>query len=515
MGPSDAGYESQCGVLGTITTKAELYSTFVDVFDHSKGFFKGTFGDFIPVRGARWFSSWVNYLSLWRWADVLDDQTRSMTAYVIVQNNQPGMRMYALVKFAFTSSINGKFEAEKTVSQMLIPQYIYGENFGGEGAYTSEHTRVYPLEILCLVIISLYTLKEVFDIGQMLHDAFFSNQKLGHLISELLKNLLDDITLVVCWTIIALRYTFVLDVADLHMKFGHMKARDINLSEIIDDVEESLAARQRWFNLWIVLLIVLVVQLFRHFSFDPRMKVVTDTIISSSEKLMPVLVVFLSVLSVYCAFGMLLFGEQVAQFKDLGSSVQSCLLILLGDWDLQELFDAHPSGASFFFWSFIVLMMLLVLNMVLAVVFTCYDGISESLQEATASGAVMPMSELLVEAFCPFFFKKEALKLTQEVEGALIQAVTGEDDKQIDIDYANEEPVSGHDLEKQLTRAANATSAAKAAAASVSASLRKRKVKRNPTKEDETETSGGVADALSSAAREVPGPTLVTLTADC
>jgi hypothetical protein len=125
------------------------------------------------------------------------------------------------------------------------------------------------------------------------------------------------------------------------------------------------------------------------------------------------------------------------------------------------------------------------------------------------------MSELLVEAFCPFFFKKEALKLTQEVEGALIQAVTGEDDKQIDIDYANEEPVSGHDLEKQLTRAANATSAAKAAAASVSASLRKRKVKRNPTKEDETETSGGVADALSSAAREVPGPTLVTLTADC
>jgi hypothetical protein len=59
---------------------------------------------------------------------------------------------------------------------------------------------------------------------------------------------------------------------------------------------------------------------------------------------------------------MLLFGEQVAQFKDLGSSVQSCLLILLGDWDLQELFDAHPSGASFFFWSFIVLMMLLVLN---------------------------------------------------------------------------------------------------------------------------------------------------------
>jgi hypothetical protein len=55
MGPSDAGYESQCGVLGTITTKAELYSTFVDVFDHSKGFFKGTFGDFIPVRGARCF----------------------------------------------------------------------------------------------------------------------------------------------------------------------------------------------------------------------------------------------------------------------------------------------------------------------------------------------------------------------------------------------------------------------------------------------------------------------------
>jgi hypothetical protein len=82
-------------------------------------------------------------------------------------------------------------------------------------------------------------------------------------------------------------------------------------------------------------------------------------------------------------------------------------------------------------WSFIVLMTLLVLNVgcrllyihsspftlhasltnsfqiVLAAVFTVYDGIAEALAEAETSGAVMPIGELLVAAFFPFLKNKE------------------------------------------------------------------------------------------------------------
>jgi hypothetical protein len=45
------------------------------------------------------------------------------------------------------------------------------------------------------------------------------------------------------------------------------------------------------------------------------MQVVTETITRSSEKLLPVLIVFLAVLFTYCSFGMLLYGEQHEHFK--------------------------------------------------------------------------------------------------------------------------------------------------------------------------------------------------------
>ena len=61
---------------------------------------------------------------------------------------------------------------------------------------------------------------------------------------------------------------------------------------------------------------------------------------------MPTLIVFLAVLLAYTSLGLLLFGEELDAFKTMARSFQSCLLIMLGDWDVAEIYDVHPAGRS-------------------------------------------------------------------------------------------------------------------------------------------------------------------------
>jgi hypothetical protein len=177
-GPNDAGYLSQCKELNSLQTQGGLHSTFVDVFNHSAGFFAGTFGGFIQVKGGDWYTDWVNTYSLWRYTDIVDVQTSSWAAYVIVENKQPGTQMFGLVKFEFQLHTNGKFTAEKALHQRLIPQFQYGLGFGGMGGSFSAESKyekyekgknqyVFTLKVLCILSIALMSLKEVFDIGIM------------------------------------------------------------------------------------------------------------------------------------------------------------------------------------------------------------------------------------------------------------------------------------------------------------------------------------------------------------
>jgi hypothetical protein len=124
---------------------------------------------------------------------------------------------------------------------------------------------------------------------------------MGALCTELMKTLLDDVMLGVCWFIVSLRFRYVSGCADFYIRYRAMLPQDINLSQIIDDFDEIARIKSTWFHMWTVLFILLVLQLFRYFAFDPRMKVVTETITRSSEKLLPVLIVFIAVLVTYTA----------------------------------------------------------------------------------------------------------------------------------------------------------------------------------------------------------------------
>ena len=85
----------------------------------------------------------------------------------------------------------------------------------------------------------------------------------------------------------------------------------------------------------IALCVVLIglVQFFRYLSFDRRFGIVTDTILSSALDLIPVLAIFAVVCIAYAVMGTAIYGQDLVEFSDLGSSLSSLFLMILGQFD--------------------------------------------------------------------------------------------------------------------------------------------------------------------------------------
>jgi hypothetical protein len=135
-----------------------------------------------------------------------------------------------------------------------------------------------------------------------------------------------------------------------------------------------------------MMMVVLMMQLFRYFSFDRRMNIVLETVTEAATKLLPIIVVMATVLVMYVVVGMLLFGEmsdgkyqtflrtQVyclrvkvinlqpfcpllsPGYVSFGSAMRSCSLMLLGDFgDNNSLMSLREStvniwSAVIYFW---------------------------------------------------------------------------------------------------------------------------------------------------------------------
>jgi hypothetical protein len=69
-----------CTALATITTQRDLVSTMVaDLFLAEPGSeLNGSFGDYMDVQGG-WYGDWLGIFSKWRYAGIIDEQTRTLT----------------------------------------------------------------------------------------------------------------------------------------------------------------------------------------------------------------------------------------------------------------------------------------------------------------------------------------------------------------------------------------------------------------------------------------------------
>jgi len=117
---------------------------------------------------------------------------------------------------------------------------------------------------------------------------------------------------------------------------------------------------------------VLVTRFFKAFSAQPRLAIVTETLMKSGNGILHFGVVFLSITTVYIISAMAIFGAEIREYSTMGRAGNSVLRIMMGDFNWDELAQVGRPQTAVWFWSFTWLVNLILLNMLLAIIMDVY-----------------------------------------------------------------------------------------------------------------------------------------------
>ena len=131
-----------------------------------------------------------------------------------------------------------------------------------------------------------------------------------------------------------------------------------------------------------------------------RLSVVTKTLANSAVEMFHFFVLFLVLFMSWTLAGFFSFGHRVEAFSTIGNSVHSMFNMLLGDFDWPALDAANPTVGALFFMSYMVFIVLIALNMLLAIVMDAYSEVKAEVAD-DAPSLVDDFGKLILEM--PFF----------------------------------------------------------------------------------------------------------------
>jgi hypothetical protein len=127
---------------------------------------------------------------------------------------------------------------------------------------------------------------------------------------------------------------------------------------------------------------VVVSRFLKVFSYQPRLALVTSTLAQASTDIIHFGVVFMVVFAVYTVSGMMLFGQELDNFAGLDRATNTVFQILLGEFDYQEMVMVGRLDTTIWFVSFMLLVVNIMLNMLLAIILDRYTEVKGGLGES-------------------------------------------------------------------------------------------------------------------------------------
>lgn len=113
---------------------------------------------------------------------------------------------------------------------------------------------------------------------------------------------------------------------------------------------------------------VVVLRFFEAASMQPRLAIVTQTLLVASTDIIHFGMVFACVFLIYAVAGMIFFGQETPEFANFGRTTTSLFRILLGDFEWDHMMQIGRQPAAAWFWTFSVFVNLIMLNMLLAII---------------------------------------------------------------------------------------------------------------------------------------------------
>jgi len=119
--------------------------------------------------------------------------------------------------------------------------------------------------------------------------------------------------------------------------------------------------------------ISLLLRLGLGFSGQPRMSMVAKTIMTAYTDMYHYLIVFMAFLLCCTCFAMTLLGREMEQFSTMSRAMQTCIRMLFGDVDWDDMVKAGFWKGLVFFWIFHILLVMVMFNILLGIIIDAYE----------------------------------------------------------------------------------------------------------------------------------------------
>ncbi len=121
--------------------------------------------------------------------------------------------------------------------------------------------------------------------------------------------------------------------------------------------------------------VIVMLRLFKSFAAQPKLAVVTMTLFEAGSDMGHFFIVFISVFIAFTVSGVILFGQDLEGFATVDRAIHTCFRAMMGDFDWNDMETVGRSAAMLWFWLFLLVVNVIVLNIVLAILMDSYAGV--------------------------------------------------------------------------------------------------------------------------------------------
>lgn len=146
--------------------------------------------------------------------------------------------------------------------------------------------------------------------------------------------------------------------------------------KMYDDIADVVQSGKLYVTLVGISIFISVIQFVKCLHFYPQLGLTTSTIFAAGRDLLFFALLFAFILVLYGILGLLLFGQRLPSFRTLGNAIMSLIDISFGDFEsTAESKKVGDVVIILFFYSFVILSSLILLNALLAIVLNSFSKV--------------------------------------------------------------------------------------------------------------------------------------------
>lgn len=261
------------------------------------------------------------------------------------------VNLFSLVKYVYELPSNGA----------TLPQTVFRTFSLWVVRYAVDYFLVI-LQLLFVIFVFYYVVRAVFEIREQ-RGAFFLN----------FWNLIDIINLVLFLIVFLLRSIWFLQT-EIHPFDITSTGYPLSLEFVADvwNLEQQINA----FNA-----VLCFLRVFKFLQLNDRLNLLGRTISEATGDLIGFLFMFAIVFLGYSLLALMVYGTALESFRNYPSACSSLFLILLGELDYSSMRDVNRVLTPIFFFSFLIIVIFILMNMFLAIVNDSYASANEKSRE--------------------------------------------------------------------------------------------------------------------------------------